>query len=82
MYRFNINWNNPESFFTNAERSLIVKVILDRTRFTSPAPENRLILPMMPVALPLNFKSIKASPLFQGPGLDLFDVLEISFGKL
>ncbi|KAK2168871.1 hypothetical protein NP493_1213g00013 [Ridgeia piscesae] len=77
---FNINWNNPESFFTNAERSLIVKVILDRTRFTSPAPENRLILPMMPVALPLNFKSIKASPLFQGPGLDLFDVLEISFG--
>jgi hypothetical protein len=34
LFRFDIDPNDPDSFFTNAERSLIVREALDRTVFT------------------------------------------------
>ncbi len=32
--RFDIDWNDPGSFFTNAERSLCMNEILNRTTFS------------------------------------------------
>ena len=32
--RFDIDWNNKDEFFTNAERSIITKEILERTSYS------------------------------------------------
>ena len=60
--RFDIEAKNEESFFTNSERSLIVKEILDRTAFSVQDPSKYGIHKLLDKAI---FSA--AYPLHEGP---------------